>query len=161
MLLRSRIALLVFGTFSWVAALGCESKSYLPTEFVEGVVTLDGTPVEGANVTFVPVESSPGIAAIGVSDSAGVFHLTTLSSKDGLLPKHGGGALAGRYQVSVEKIVIPADIQKKLDDGIQVPYNPAAMIHGVPKKYETPETSGLEFDIVSGRNDLTLELTSR
>ena len=61
---------------------------------VEGVVTLDGKPVEGASVTFAP-EGDVGQMAYGTTDSEGVFSLTTSSEKI--------GALAGTYKVLVSK----------------------------------------------------------
>src|SRR6266851_1354444 len=61
---------------------------------VEGIVTLDGNPVEGAMVSFVP-EGDEGRPASGLTGSDGVFHLTTLSPEDGAAP--------GIYKVIVVK----------------------------------------------------------
>jgi hypothetical protein len=72
-----------------VAAVGCGGK---PVK-VEGVVTLDGTPVQGAMVSFVPEKGDR--QANGLTDADGVFHLTTFNTADGALP--------GTYKVTVEK----------------------------------------------------------
>jgi len=68
---------------------------------VEGVVTLDGAPLPGATVSFMPV--GEGRAAAGMTDSNGYFQLTTFRTDD--------GALAGDYRV----IVV-------LDDTVRPPY---------------------------------------
>ncbi len=75
-----------------LVASGCGGKGGLVA--VRGVVTLDGQPVEGASVTFSPEEDS-GKAAGGLTDSEGVFDLTTFSEGDGALP--------GDYRVTVTK----------------------------------------------------------
>src|SRR5713101_5223669 len=58
---------------------------------VEGVVTLDGAPLSGATVSFMPV--GEGRAASGLTDGTGYFRLTTFRTDD--------GALAGDYRVIV------------------------------------------------------------
>jgi hypothetical protein len=61
---------------------------------VRGRVTLDGTPVSGAAVLFVPAGTS-GRPANGRTDASGVFRLTTFKQEDGALP--------GDYKVVVTK----------------------------------------------------------
>lgn len=73
--------------------LGC-GGSRKPVK-VEGLVTLDGKPVEGATVLFVPLDKE-GNDATGVTNKEGVFHLTTFNSRDGALP--------GNYKVTVHKL---------------------------------------------------------
>ena len=71
-------------------AVGCSSKAKpIP---VEGIVTLDNKPLEGAEIEFQPLDKS-GMRAFGVSGSDGSFRLTTLRSNDGALP--------GEYKVLV------------------------------------------------------------
>jgi len=60
---------------------------------VSGVVTLDGGPVEGATVTFVPVDKGSGQMASGTTDKEGVFRLSTSKPDDGAFP--------GEYKVTV------------------------------------------------------------
>jgi hypothetical protein len=55
-----------------VASTGCGGQPTLQTEYVEGVVTLDGQPVEGATVTFVPVAEGQGAPATGMTNAQGV-----------------------------------------------------------------------------------------
>lgn len=65
---------------------------------VEGTVTLDGKPLAGATVAFVPA-ADKGRAAAGRSDADGSFRLTTYRTDDGALP--------GEYVVTVS--VTPDD----------------------------------------------------
>lgn len=51
---------------------------------VEGVVTLDGKPLPGATVSFMPV--GEGRPASGRTDADGRFRLTTYRTDDGALP---------------------------------------------------------------------------
>jgi hypothetical protein len=70
------------------AVTGCGNR---PSK-VTGTVTLDGTPVEGAHVTFSPVDGK-GRSASGGTSSGGKFELTTFKENDGALP--------GEYKVTV------------------------------------------------------------
>src|SRR5687768_3127557 len=63
---------------------------------VTGTVTLDGTPVEGANVMFVP--ASTGKPAQGKTDAAGKFTLNTDPSKP------DDGAQEGEYNIAVSGV---------------------------------------------------------
>lgn len=73
------------------AALGCSktSKKYP----VKGVVKLDGAPVAGATVTFLP-DGEKGQPASGMTDSQGNFTLST---------NNVDGAMAGNYKVTISK----------------------------------------------------------
>src|SRR5262245_26051389 len=86
---------------SWVALAGCflliVSGCGGGQKFnkVEGVLKWDeGTPIDGAQVTFHPVKEG-GMAANGRTGKDGRFELTTKSS--------GDGAQAGDYKVTVTK----------------------------------------------------------
>jgi hypothetical protein len=83
-------------TLTAVAALGtagCGSKSAYP---VEGVVLLDGTPLEGATVVFEP--EGQGQPAVSVTVADGSFRVSSTA---------GNGARAGDYRVTVTKVTGP------------------------------------------------------
>ena len=73
-------------------AAGCAKVP--KTVKVDGTVTLDGKPLSGATVTFVP-EALDGHPAAGRTDMNGEFDLTTFSSADGAMP--------GSYKVVVTR----------------------------------------------------------
>lgn len=79
------------GIAAWLF-LGCAGSSK-PVK-TEGIVTLNGTPLDGAMVLFEPVEKGSR-AANGRTGKDGVFHLTTFNTGDGALP--------GRYKVTITK----------------------------------------------------------
>ena len=87
-----------------IVAVGCGNKNTVP---VKGVVTLDGRPVEGAMVKFVPV-APKGHEASAMTDSSGSFSLGTLTERDGAWP--------GSYKVCVQKVFIDAADQGKVPD---------------------------------------------
>lgn len=63
---------------------------------VKGVVTLNGKPLTGAVVAFMPKSGVPGI---GETDAGGQYELTTVTSK---------GALPGDYKVQISYRVSPS-----------------------------------------------------
>jgi len=78
------------------AAAACDSPRTLVP--VSGTVTLDGKPVDGANVTFHQVgDNTDGRLAIGQTDKTGTFRLAT-GNEDGARP--------GEYKVVVIKNVL-------------------------------------------------------
>lgn len=89
----------------WVLAAlvplsGCTGSS-LPTVPVTGTVTYNGSPLEGATVSFIVKDSQDESArgASGTTDSQGVFRLQTLVSGNTTV----AGALPGDYAVMVSK----------------------------------------------------------
>jgi hypothetical protein len=89
-------------TLSTLAVLGCAGKDRLFK--LEGVVTLDGQPVQGAIVSFLPDEKG-GRFAVGTTAQDGSFRLTTYRKDDGALP--------GDYRVTVT--LIPDDDEEDND----------------------------------------------
>src|SRR5687767_4524628 len=75
---------LVFGTLC-----GCDSKPYGLAP-VSGIVTLDGAPVPGAQVSFQPQgggsQENPGPGSTGLCDSSGRYELTTIRQEPGAVP---------------------------------------------------------------------------
>ena len=99
---------------------GCnrqESAAYSP---VSGVVTLDGHPIEGAKVMFVPVryrdeQRQPVPYAYGITDKDGRYHLVSENNRK--------GAAVGRHTVfiSTAEAVIPTP-----DDATNVREEPSS-----------------------------------
>jgi pSer/pThr/pTyr-binding forkhead associated (FHA) protein len=109
-----------------------DSKSVEGAVRIEGTVTLDGTPVSGANVILHPRNRGVGQEAGGMTDNRGIFTVTT--GNDPI----GRGAVPGEYDVSF--IMRPT----------------------IPRRYERPVTSGLSPIVVeaTGRNRFIFELSS-
>ena len=81
-----------------VVLIGCGGRGTTP---VRGVVTLEGTPVAGATVLFMPDGQGGGRPASGFTSSDGTFRLTTYKPDDGALP--------GEYRVLIQKTEAPKD----------------------------------------------------
>lgn len=133
-------------------------------ETVTGVVLLDGQPVEGATVSFVPAGS--GMFASGLTGTDGTFTLNTAAP--GATP--GAGAVAGEYAVTIMKMASTA--AAKTDDPNDPNYDPLASVsenpdrptksnYLVPREYGNAATSGLKATVGKGRNDLKFELDSK
>jgi hypothetical protein len=75
-----------------VGLAGCGGKGITP---VRGVVTLEGEPLAGATVLFMPEDEEEGRPATGFTSADGSFQLMTFKVNDGALP--------GTYRVLIKK----------------------------------------------------------
>jgi hypothetical protein len=136
------LALAVIGLF----ATACGSD--LPqTIRVSGRVTFDGqAPPAPGNVYFLPVEAAEGFPSRpgrGDYQKDGDFRATTFEPGDGLMP--------GKYLLSVESWEAPPNMSG----------NPGKSY--VPKKYQSPQTSGFKLDITPkmGPQDINLNVVTK
>jgi hypothetical protein len=86
-LILQRCHLIAILTLAAIAA-GCESKPYGLAP-VSGIVTLDGAPVAGAQVSFQPEggeNKNPGPGSTGLCDSSGRYELQTTRKEPGAIP---------------------------------------------------------------------------
>lgn len=118
-------------------AAGCGSSLHP----VQGKVTLeDGTPITKGMVVFESTEGSKTTAR-GDIQADGSYKLST--------NKPGDGAPAGKYRVLVSA---PVDLSQ-IDRGGTPP--PGAF----DKRFSDFNTSGLEFEVKSGANDIPIKVT--
>ena len=123
---------------------GC-SSSPEKTYPVQGVVRLDGKPLDGGSVLFESIEpgsSGRRYTARGTIDGQGNYRLSTFGRYD--------GAVAGRHRV----VVLP-DLSQMTDN----PHAPPLPIT-VPVKYSALETTDLEYEVEPGDNRIDIELRS-
>jgi hypothetical protein len=148
--LRARLSLLAV---SMAVVCGCSRGPAF--QYVEGVVMLDGKPVEGAIVSFTP--SGPGVAAAGTTDANGAYRLNPLTGRQA-----GVGTLAGDYVVAVRRWKYPDPgprpdpSDKKAYDAWEVrslTMGRQEPIYDTPKAYGEAATSGLKVTVKKGRNN--------
>ncbi|WP_337173793.1 hypothetical protein [Paludisphaera sp.] len=129
--------------------VGCGGEPGLVT--VTGNITYKGQPVTKGRVYFTP-EKGGTRAADSEIDPSGNYRLGTFDIGDGAYP--------GPYQVSVvsrgEDKAKPTGKRAKvvLDEDMQGTGDPL-----VPKKYLSPETSGLKVDVPESGATHNFELT--
>jgi hypothetical protein len=130
---------------------GCSSgsdqwKSKRPkTAPAAGVITLNGKPLDGAQVILVPTSGDHGGSALSEGD--GRFRLATFPPDDGVVP--------GNYKVMIIKSLVP----QNPDPGSPESTVPQFAKLLVPEKYTDAESSGLTVEIpASGKQDIRLEL---
>jgi hypothetical protein len=118
---------------------------------VTGTVTLDGAPVAGANVMFMP--ASTGKPAQGVTDAAGKFELNTNPDKP------GDGAQEGEYIVGVRGVKTTG-VQAN-PDGTSADASQVREEWFVPQRYSYPNTSGLRQTVAKDMQPVELKLTTK
>ena len=110
---------------------------------VRGVVTLDGNSLERGTVAFNPVAGGP--AGYSIIDTDGNYRIMT--GREYGLP-------SGEYSVTVVANEPPA-MEHNKSGGPPPPGKPIT-----PPWYRSKQTSGLQFTVDSGRNQIDIELSS-
>lgn len=145
-----------------VFSVGC-GQSGPAVEYVQGVVTLDGAPLDGATVFFSP-KGSAGKGAAGKTQSDGSFTLNMQGAKP------GAGTAVGDYSVTVSKIEMPEfpDISEDdprygtpEQDRLEQEAANAKPKVIVPEKYNNSETSPFTAKVESGSNTFTFDVSSK
>lgn len=155
---NARTWLLVLLAGLLVAVSGCGGDTLVP---VEGIVTLDGKPVEGATVVFVP-DNAPGRPAQAFTDADGRFQLSTVSQR---------GAQPGTYKVLVTKttgILPPGAEPPSPDDELKMrkqradyaKHSDQYLKSLLPTAYGSPTTTSLRCKVPPDQ-PVVLNLTSR
>jgi len=136
--MRLMTTTLLLAAFSLV---GCGPRGPHLAE-VTGIVRLDGEPLPGAQLTFVPAEPG-GSTAYGHSDEDGFYRLK--------FSRDSTGALPGTYKVVVE-LPNRGEAEALRASGITVPPEGVKL----PKKYQKPGELTVEVDSRGSIIDLNL-----
>lgn len=120
------------------ATAGCQSKSSVVP--VRGKVTMDGKPLTKGMIATLP---AAGRGANAIIQPDGTFELRTFAKND--------GATVGVHKVAIVANDAPTNGGPEAGSGKSL----------VPKRYTSPETSGLTIDVqVGDNNSPELNLTS-
>ena len=158
---RSRIAIVAL-----LAALaaGCSSNGP-PLVPVGGKVTLDGKPLAGKTLKFIPDPGTPGQGSGATTDANGAYVL--LATRPGSI-RDEAGAPSGAYRVVVVEPMFPIDLpvqdanDSNATPAIGVPVAPAAgkKKAEIPPAYTKPETTPLRVVVPTGGGEIDLKLES-
>ncbi|WP_437192166.1 carboxypeptidase-like regulatory domain-containing protein [Planctomicrobium sp. SH527] len=135
--------------------LGCgggTEKASLPnTVPVTGTIKLDGKPLAGATVVFVPKSGTAGIECTGTTDAEGRYTLKQLRGGDGAPP--------GTYSVVVSALVGPDG--KPLNLPPDTPPADAGAVESLPPRYSSMTDSVLSATVPTEGGDFPFELKKR
>jgi hypothetical protein len=134
---------------------GCGPK---PAETipVSGLVTLDGQPLSGANVIFVPQGETKGNGGLGTTNADGRFEARL---NDNRSDKGQLGLFAGSYKVLVSKMVNPDGTPfVASEDVAPIDSNAKELL---PEKFSHYEQTMLSADITPDMKPLTFDLRSK
>jgi len=148
------ISLFIVPCLLFVFVAGCGPKgSGLNTQFVEGIITLDGNPCGSVSITFVPKTEGSGERAGGLSNDEGRY---TLSSASG---DPGKGALEGEYIVLVSKTE-SVDLATPTvgPSGDPVTTEVRSVLH---ESYRNERQTPLSATVEKGKNKIDFALESR
>ena len=140
-----------------IATVGCGPRGPA-VEMVEGVVLLDGEPVEGATIFFSPApkDGKPqgGMPAAGRTGAGGTFRLNAVGGA-----KSGAGTKVGEYVVTIvkqESDALPAPDP----NGPPVPPGDIKLRDLLPAIYKIGTSSPLRATVKQGKNTYRFELES-
>ncbi len=116
---------------------------------VSGTVTLDGKPLSGATVTFIPTGETRGTDASGRTDGSGKYSLTT--------PKGQAGTAAGTYKVTISRLLLPDGSEYRPDPSVAPIDSPAR--ESLPAHYSELERTRLEARVPEEGGTVNFPLT--
>ena len=134
--------------------MGCNSgmDGKIATEYVEGIVKLDGSPLVGASLAFYPVDAS-GKIAFGSTDETGKYTLTTDGGAD------FKGALPGEYKVTIVKKELPPPASADVSDA---PVDLTDRSKWITQEAQSKqETTDLVATVKPGKNIIPFDITSK
>ncbi len=127
-------------------ASGC-GPSY-PLGKVSGTVTYNGEPVKTGDVTFHPAEGRVSVTKI---ENGQIIDATTFET--------GDGATLGATTVTIAAFEVTGTVEVQSEEDPEKTYQQEVRESLVPLKYDSVETSGLNFTIEKGKNELKIEPT--
>lgn len=135
----------VAGFLALTALIGCSGgKSGLAT--VSGVVTQNGTPIDGAKVTFHSTVEAGGKrdSFAALTDSSGKYLIAAVGKEPGIPP--------GLYKVTVAKLGIKGSNLPEDYDAGQIEASGQG-VNALPKDYELLATTKLSTTLEAGKNE--------
>ena len=122
---------------------GCGNGNRLTTGTVIGTVSLDGKPLNDAEIVFY------GDKRMGLGDivNGDIVNVTTYTSNDGVL--------IGKHRVAIRQKIDEAELMRPPSESSKKKRKSK-----IPMKYKSAGTSGLTIEIKPGENPVSFELFS-
>lgn len=161
--MRTTVLLLAF------LVIGC-SDSRFPLAPISGTITLDGEPLEGAEVVFAPMENKNttvvGPASVGYTDQEGRFTLKTIKGRT--------GAVLTNHRVSVgfgeiDEAAVAAKVDAITEQNLNMPEQKVLALESkvrksMMSKKSIPESynkkTQLRFEVRGPTEDANFDLKS-
>tara|TARA_R110002111_G_scaffold256979_2_gene324604 strand:- start:90441 stop:90935 length:495 start_codon:yes stop_codon:yes gene_type:complete len=145
-----------------MTASGCGSSATEPEILsklvpVTGSVSLDGAPVAGVLVTYLPEANSPGAEmAFGFTDETGKYNLQTQVT--GYSPEKSQGAVPANYRVYITKLVMPdgSPLAGEISDAEAEEKGARQLL---PPKYSSPTATKLTATVNPTDTNIDLKLS--
>ena len=153
------------GVFVGLFLIGCSGGSdadQVDIYGVSGKITMSGSPVANATVTFSPKEKQP--LAMARTDANGQYTLTTNDANDGaaagdyivLVTKSAPGAGGDSESAMHEAMNSGKDANAAMHDAAKAAKESASLL---PEKYSIADQSDLNATVkTSGKNEFNFEL---
>ena len=138
-----------------VVALGCGGGGPgQKVASVSGTVTLNGSPLANATVSFQPIAkektAEAGVGSTGKTNDKGEYTLTLMSGKQ--------GAVVGKHRVLITVLAVKAADD---DSDSRVKRGGPPLENKIPSRYDLGEPDELGFEVPSsGTNKADFKLTS-
>jgi hypothetical protein len=133
---------------------GCGGGDRLPRQAVSGKVTLDGQPLDSAQITFTPTGTGGASTSGAAQVSGGTFSIP-----------RGEGLIPGNYRVSIsvsKEVAVKPSGKTETDSvtGEVIPPRTSALMETLPARYNAQ--SELKADVTQGGpNEFTFPVTSK
>lgn len=137
--------------FMMVAVIGCgggSSEPLVDVVAVSGKVTLNGEPLSGAGITFIPQGAGTGRPCYGATGDDGAYVLKTQDGRE--------GCPVGKCKVIISKYA--------MEDGTPVGDDPEAGALGMehlPPQYSSAEKTKLSADVPAGGKSFDFDLEAK
>ena len=132
---------------------GCGSPDEIvelpPTSPVTGQVSLDGKPVEGIVVTFIPTGDTKGIECVGQTDETGEYTPKQIRGSEGVPP--------GTYKVVFSRLMRGGKPIAAEED----PGSGGIAVESLPEKYSNPATTKETATVAEDGGRFDFQLTSK
>jgi hypothetical protein len=148
MLRNARVAMA--GVALTILLAGCGKKTPPLIIGVEGIVRLDGKPLNKVEVRFFPaIDHGPEYVAIGVTDESGRFKLTC---------KGQAGACAGENRVVIVEAELPSHLKGEEAQRELARYLRSLGGRPLPERYGNAAQSPLSANVSESEKEHTFEL---